>query len=256
MQTMTVQMEDLSSQVQQLYVLAEEFHRNSQRHLAHLPPAQELQVRNTRAAEPYLARVKNLEALHIAETEEVSADHLTAQEESSPLETMAKTSNVISRFEIGVGLQSRCLKGLCQCKCHKQTRRRTPAYLNHIVGSLLIGYNFFPFVPPSCDLRGCGRRSSTLCVNYTFPRWFLDRTILMEVRNKQSVGPELLLRVIRMRPNYAEIFITCRRGHIGILQRLLNEGQGSISDVGEDGQSLLQVFYKIIYTRQPVDGLV
>ncbi|MCJ1421766.1 hypothetical protein MMC32_008133 [Xylographa parallela] len=54
-------------------------------------------------------------------------------------------------------------------------------------------------------------------------------------------SPELLLRIFRTRPKDAEIFIAAQFGCLEPLQRILENGQGSLLDVDETGQSVLSM---------------
>lgn len=120
----------------------------------------------------------------------------------------------------------------CDCSCHKQRRLRTPSWTNHVIGSLFVGYTGFTPFSSSCDLRDChGRSHSTTQITYTFPWWFMSRALAMTIAYCQPNGPELCLRVFRVRPRNADIFSASYVGNVERVKKLLSEGSASVLDV-------------------------
>ncbi len=120
----------------------------------------------------------------------------------------------------------------CDCSCHKQRRLRTPGWANQVIGSLFVGYTGFAPFSPSCDVTNChGRSHSTTQITYTFPWWFMSRALAMTIAYCQPNGPELCLRVFRVRPQNAGIFSAAYFGHVERVKKLLSEGSASVLDV-------------------------
>jgi hypothetical protein len=129
----------------------------------------------------------------------------------------------------------------CTCSCHKQSQWRSPRMLNGILGSVFVGYNSWPFklTIQRCDLPSCQSKGvSTFKIMYIFPLRFIQRTLMVKIRSK---GPELLLRIQRIRPRNAAIFVALENNNTEVVRNLLTAGDASILDVNEDGQSLLHV---------------
>ena len=138
--------------------------------------------------------------------------------------------------------KGRSCSPLCLCSCHQRTQIRTPTSLHHLFGALSITYNYSPFVQGKCDNLTCKRQSSAIAkFTYAFPGWFVRRVVAIHAVYTHARGPELLLRVLRRRPNGTAIFIAVQRGSINQVQNLLEHGEASILDVDELGESLLLV---------------
>lgn len=137
----------------------------------------------------------------------------------------------------------------CSCSCHRQIRLKSPNFLKNILGLIFVGYTSVPLAsaPQACNLLSCRRQGeSTIVATYVFPFWFFQRTIFMKFKAR---GPELLLRVRRVRPNDAAIFLALENNNIKVVKKLLAAGEASILDVNEDGQSLLHVCYYLFPIR-------
>ena len=127
----------------------------------------------------------------------------------------------------------------CPCVCHNMKQLRSPSLLDQVLGVIFVGYSALPFMTKPCDSPRCKReRISTTTVSYIFPPWFLERFITMKIRIPE---PELLLRVLRVRPNDSEIFSAIRRQDKSMVRRLIKTGQASALDVNGDGESLISV---------------
>ena len=138
----------------------------------------------------------------------------------------------------------------CTCSCHKQIRLKSPNFLKNVLGLVFVGYTSIPLAsaPRTCDLPSCRRQGeSVVTITYVFPLWLIQRTMTIKLQGK---GPELLLRVRRVRPNDAAIFLALENNNLMIVRRLLAAGEASILDVNEDGQSLLHVSYHLFPIRR------
>lgn len=133
---------------------------------------------------------------------------------------------------------------ICSCSCHRIGRIKSPYYLNALFGSLLIGYSGRPWETRTCNDTGCRSRSTEITYTYTFPQWFMKRMVKMRMAYDQG-GPELCLRVVRVREGSADIFYFTREFNEEIaihrIKSLLTNGEASVLDVDPDGYSALQV---------------
>ncbi len=138
----------------------------------------------------------------------------------------------------------------CSCTCHKTSRFRSPTFMATIVGSLFLGYNAVPWFSRGCDSAFCRSHSSKLTYTYAFPRWFVDRVISLKISNTKLGGPELCLRLARMRPSDSDVFIAAMDGSDEVathhIRRLLLAGEASVLDVTPDGETALQVNKNIL----------
>ena len=128
-------------------------------------------------------------------------------------------------------------------------RWKSPNFLKNVLGVVSVGYTSIPLAsaPQACGLPSCRRRGeSAFTITYVFPLWFVQRTLIIKFQER---GPELLLRVRRVRPSDAAIFLALEDNNLKIVKRLLAKGEASILDVNEDGQSLLHVSYHLCLVR-------
>ena len=133
----------------------------------------------------------------------------------------------------------------CRCSCHKKGRLKSPKFLTTILGSIMVGYNAIPGLAPKCNEPSCKGQSTNITYTYAFPEWFISRAVYFNFKNEQLRGPELCLRVVRVRPSNANIFVALedKREENALQQtkRLLLAGKASVLDVDPHGCSLLSV---------------
>ena len=127
----------------------------------------------------------------------------------------------------------------CDCTCHQKFRFRSPGFLDAVFGTLFLGYQASPWFSQGCRNGRC-RRSSTR-VQYMFPKWFVKRSVALTIACSQPKGPELILRVLRLRPDNAFIFVCAVNGYYDELKRLLENGEASVVDVDEYNLTALGV---------------
>lgn len=153
---------------------------------------------------------------------------------SPPIVTGAHTARITL-------LRSSC--AACGCPDSRQLKYRSPSCLNTILGTLFVGYRASPWSKQTCDHIDCRQDSTALTFTYVFPQWLLNRVFFTTMDYSSLKGPELCLRVMRVRPNDADIFRLFRiRGcisRIDHVKRLLNSGKGSILDVRRNNRTLL-----------------
>ena len=137
----------------------------------------------------------------------------------------------------------------CDCTCHRKFRFRSPGFLNAAFGTLFLGYQASPWFSQGCRNGRC-RRSSTR-VQYMFPKWFVKRSVALTIACSQPKGPELILRVSRLRPRDAFIFICAENGYYHELRRLLENGEASVVDIDEYNQTPLSVRLNMLVIQSP-----
>ena len=137
----------------------------------------------------------------------------------------------------------------CDCTCHRKVRFKSPGFLDAVFGSLFLGYQASPWFSQGCRNGRC-RRSSTR-IQYIFPQWFVKRSVALTIACNQPKGPELVLRVLRLRPHNAFIFVCARDGYYHELKRLLENREASVVDVDEYNQTALAVRLNILLIQSP-----
>ena len=135
----------------------------------------------------------------------------------------------------------------CGCECHIQRWYRSPDCLDAFLGSIFMGYKASPVFAKNCTSIYCKRRSRRFIYTFAFPGWLLKRVLLIGMMYSQSKGPELCLRVMRVRPFYSiifSIFTSNTAAHdteFHQLRRALNDGEASVLDVNLAGRTILHV---------------
>ena len=139
----------------------------------------------------------------------------------------------------------------CSCMCHQGRRIRSPPYLSTIFGSLLIGYTAQPWMTCICESYDRRGRSTSITYTYAFPRWLLDRMVACRIAYDRSRGPELCVRLLRVRSGHEYVFwvATMRtsdtdKTSIHHIKYLLTNGEASVLDVDPYGRTALQVSSK------------
>lgn len=147
-----------------------------------------------------------------------------------------------------------CLRD-CRCRCHGSgTAIRSPAWLQPVLGTLLVNYGCVPNLTSSwgagagekCDEKRCTRaRASRVELSYFFPTRVLKRALCFSVELGGSLGhgAALHLSVPRVFSSYDEAWQVVNFGDLAALRTLWSSRQGEYSplDVNEHGMSLLSV---------------
>ena len=132
----------------------------------------------------------------------------------------------------------------CSCVCHKIKQFRSPGLFDRLLGSFFIGYNALPLVTKPCNSSQCGRGNvSRNVVSYMFPRWFLNCIVMLQMR---PPTPEPVIRILTIRRNNSEIFKALRNRDISRIRGMIMDGNASVRDVNEEGESLLTVSLSFI----------
>ena len=133
----------------------------------------------------------------------------------------------------------------CRCSCHKRGSLKSPKFLTTILGSIMVGYNAIPGLAQRCNDPSCKGQATNITYTYAFPDWFVRRVVYLNFKNEQSRGPELCLRVVRVRPDDAKIFLAMQddREEVALehTKRLLLAGEASVLDVKPNGKNVITV---------------
>lgn len=130
----------------------------------------------------------------------------------------------------------------CSCSCHTRHWLKSPKKLHSVLGSLVMGHNSLPFLTRRCDNLACRDHSTpSLTASYAFPRWFAHRIISIRATSEAKRGPELILRVWRVRPWSSNIFSAVKKGRTDMVKHLFDTGGASVFDLTEERESLLNV---------------
>ena len=129
----------------------------------------------------------------------------------------------------------------CRCTCHSYTQLRNPKVLSTLLGFLLIRFRSFKSLQQSCNDERCRARVSSATCVYAFPHWLLDRVISLTYSYEMAKGPELVLRVMRVRtfPNKWIMPDPYYDRNVEEVKHLLDVGKASVLDVDEKGYTLL-----------------
>ena len=150
--------------------------------------------------------------------------------------------NSITSFQLTT---SRC-RFDCRCSCHRRSRFRSPSHLANVLGLLSVGYHMSPWAAPTCNSPSCRHRLKEFTYIYAFPQWLSNRILHAHLAYSESRGPELCLRMLRVRSKGSDIF----RLFYGPepdeivmtgVRRLFDNGKASVLDIDEDGASVLRV---------------
>ena len=135
-------------------------------------------------------------------------------------------------------LQSSC--GLdCRCNCHGSHQHHRHWLRTGLVACLLNGYSAEPISSRDCNSQDCQSQSSK--VTYAFPAWFWYRALSFLVSLNYRPGPEMCLRLMRVRTRDAASFRAAYHGEISLLKQLLISGEASVLDVDPMGLTPLHV---------------
>ena len=80
-----------------------------------------------------------------------------------------------------------------------------------------------------------------LQLNYVFPQWMLSCVLNISFLYRNPGGPQLLLKMPRVRSAKDDIFVYATQGDVKGIRSLLLIGQASSSDVDQTYQSALFV---------------
>ena len=155
----------------------------------------------------------------------------------------------VSTVRLFVRRQSLC-GGYCSCVCHSHTRKRTPSFLQNVLGTLFISYTGMPLLRYCCNNPSCvSQTPRSLELTYCFPSWVLQRAIYLVASTAYSCGPGIGLTV-RRRLEYAgenSIFQMAIVGNIEGIRELFSRRLATPNDIdmvyGESGLFVGFIFF-------------
>ena len=153
----------------------------------------------------------------------------------------------VTPYEVNFGFARSLCEQACDCACHRRGQIRSPSWSNAVLGSLFFGYNIKSLMKGKCDSRACRDRSTFITYTYAFPQWLLNKMIRLKMAYDRSRGPELCLRVVRVRSEKDRIWHVATEPRwdedvaIRRLKTYFIDGEASILDVDPHGLNHLTV---------------
>ena len=122
----------------------------------------------------------------------------------------------------------------CSCICHSKRRYKSPGPLSGLIGSFFVGYTGLPASAPKCNSSTCVNQvSRDFRASYTFPAWFMMKTLDFAARSSFTTGPSFGLSV-RNRINMSagrNILTLALTGDKSEILKLLETKKASLNDV-------------------------
>ena len=126
----------------------------------------------------------------------------------------------------------------CPCPCHLRYSCMNSSLLGSLFGSLFIGYIRIPALNSSYKIGACHSSSvRAYRVIYTFPPWFLKRTLEAAFGSNYFGEPEFNIRMHNRIEYTSEdsLFQLARKGDVGTMQKKLTYRQASPHDLSLRG---------------------
>ena len=134
-------------------------------------------------------------------------------------------------IEMGSGSATRLCPSDCQCHCHSKSVFSTPSILQQVTGRLFLGYSGKIAVQSTC-VESCRRRDGdTFKMTFFFPKWFLQRAVLISLVNTCFGATNLNIKICRVVPEMSKLFPMSRYGYVEGLKQLFIDGLASPDDV-------------------------
>lgn len=159
-------------------------------------------------------------------------------------------------------LRSRRCHEACACRCHDRMTRTSPKFLNNVLGMLFFRYVGLPVISSSCNVVKCSNQYSRIVrISYTFPSWFLFKTVemvaAMSFANKPQFGLVVKNRISPYGSN--DIFWLARQGQTRSILKLFERRLASPNDISATtGETPLRVSMTSPQSARqmtsPVDG--
>ena len=179
----------------------------------------------------------------------------TALNTTSAIVPYPKSRHSGSSVQLTLASTENCTLDCC-CSCHKNRFTRSPQFLTRVLGSLFLGYRAAPWFAQPCNDPLCRAGTVQVSYVYVFPQWLLSRALQASVAYNHARGPELILRMMRVR-DYGT-------GAFGILdasekfpskseflsvKASIDNAESSVLDVTPAGWTLLHVS-RVAYLNQ------
>ena len=132
----------------------------------------------------------------------------------------------------------------CPCSCHSYIQIESPRPLSNIFGSLFIAFRESAFSKQAHTSTQCQAHATKSTFFYAFPPWLLERAISITYSSILAQGPELLLRVMRMRAHHQIVRRDPQSWAVVRVKGMLDTGQASVLDINSYGFTLLHMAIK------------
>ena len=130
----------------------------------------------------------------------------------------------------------------CGCNCHTMANWTRPSILSVFLACFAAGNPKSPQRTLTCNEAVCRRRSMRYAYSYGLPQWLANHRQLIIILNYSTLrGPELCLRVPRVRHTRSKIFQAARAGDLLAVRQCLADGTASVIDMDPNGTTALQV---------------
>ena len=130
----------------------------------------------------------------------------------------------------------------CTCSCHRKAFHKSPYLLKNVLGFLFIGYAGLHVSSNPCDTSNCQTNTMMSFQScYVFPSWLLNWAVYLTATFTKTLGPELALRCMRVRPGGSPFFQSVFMSRSNYTMNLIAAGSGSVLDIDEYGHSIVYV---------------
>ena len=160
---------------------------------------------------------------------------------SSDLPPLSGSSS--STLHLRVARRYKC-QITCTCSCHRISLYKSPYRLKTVLGCLFIGYAGLPIFSRPCSTTSCQANNGISFQScYVFPSWLLNWAVCLMVVFTKTLGPELILRCLRVQPRSSIFFQSLLQRGSDHTMTLIAAGSGSVLDVDE--QSCPAVYVRL-----------
>lgn len=149
-------------------------------------------------------------------------------DKSTALESFTRASNRFTNhqttFRVQTSVYSGC-RALCARLCHKESRLRSPKWMETIIGTMFLSYSGISVgFSRKCTEVGCLRNdSSHISVYYYFPCWFLQRMIILRSRYSLLNGNYISVKTPRVVGAWTDIFEAAQHCQVEKIRSLLSQ---------------------------------
>ena len=128
----------------------------------------------------------------------------------------------------------------CPCDCHRRRHLNTPPVLNRFMGNLFMGYSSMVMAKSRCTESSCCQPSKfSMQLIYYFPSWFLNRALVMAVKQGAFGSVQASISLHKIVPQTADVFEFCAAGDVSGIHSLFKLGKASANDTYRAGGSPL-----------------